>query len=302
MAKRRRRGGKGSGGHGFYTLTIQNPEFLKAADSRAEEFRAYHVAYHAALESQQAEHREAIRQSLLGECRPVAFSRWQRRVSSKYSLTPLSSRGSALHAIGGRFNVGRIDPDRLPPFPALYLAEDQDTALQEALGGLEPNRGMSFRELALKGTESFAMYALSGSIETVLDITDPASLKPLVETFGHFRIPEFIAEEAKRIKENPPHVVRSVKQLMLRVMDRNWRRAASLVGVAVQSQQLGRMARAAGIEAIRYRSVKSRQLCLAVFPENFAGSDSYIELDDPTPPEYPDLIRRLDRHTWPKLI
>jgi len=85
-------------------------------------------------------------------------------------------------------------------------------------------------------------------------------------------------------------------------MVQNWRQFVAALGIATPSQQLGREVRAAGIEAIRYLSVKSRKPCLAVFPENLAHSDSYIELDDPTPSEYPMLIRRLDRQTWPQLI
>jgi hypothetical protein len=86
------------------------------------------------------------------------------------------------------------------------------------------------------------------------------------------------------------------------MMMREWRQVAALAGVDAPSQQFGRMASAAGIEAIQYLSVKSHKPCLAIFPENFAHSDSHIELDDPTPPEYPDMIRRLDRNTWPQLI
>ncbi len=82
----------------------------------------------------------------------------------------------------------------------------------------------------------------------------------------------------------------------------DWRKIPLLLGVLSHSQQLGRDARAAGIEAIRYLSVKSHKPCLAVFPENLAHSDSYVELDDPTPPEYPALIRRLDSTSWSKLV
>lgn len=39
----------------------------------------------------------------------------------------------------------------------------------------------------------------------------------------------------------------------------------------------------AGIEGILYESVLTGKECLAVFPQNFLNSSSYVELDDPAP-------------------
>jgi hypothetical protein len=302
MAKRRRRRDKGSRRPGSYLLAIQNPEALKAADAKAEELRSHLAAYYAALESQRAEHREAITQSLLGECRPFEFTRWQRKVSSRYMNNPLSARGSVMHALGHRFNIGQIDQAQYPPFPALYLASDQETALQEALGGIDSRGGLSSSELALKRTDSYAMYALSGEIVSVLDLVEGATLRAFVAVGRTFSVPKEITAWAKRLGFPAPEVETSEKQVLDSVMNPHWRQVSGLLNVPSASQTFGRMARAAGIEAIRYRSVKSGKPCLAVFPDNFAHSSSYVELDDPTPPEYPDLIRRLDRTSWPKLI
>ena len=302
MAKSRGRGRKKPRQKGFYWLRLPNPEALRVADAKASDLRAFLAAYQAAMESQRIEHGDVLARSLLEACRPFDFTHWQRNVSSKYSLRPLSSRGSAIHGIGGRFNVGNIDPDRHPPFPALYLAVDQDTALQEALGDIQPKRGLTFRELALKRTDSYAMYSLSGSVESVLDVTRWDALKPFLEIIKSFRAPDEIALWAKRRGHPILRVVQSIEELEQSIMEPNWRRYVSALGIVTASQQFGREARAAGIEAIRYLSVKSHKPCLAVFPENLAHSDSYVELDDPTPEEYPDLIRRLDRKSWPRLI
>lgn len=59
------------------------------------------------------------------------FNGWQRQVRYKYSLTPLSPKGSLLEP-GGRFNIPNVNPNQIPPFPALYIAEDRETVLQEA--------------------------------------------------------------------------------------------------------------------------------------------------------------------------
>jgi hypothetical protein len=251
---------------------------------------------------QQEEARERIAASLLPACRKFEFAHWQRRVPSRYALQPLSAQGSVLDPIGGRFNVGRIDPERIPPFPALYLAEDQDTALQEALGGIESKKGLTFRDLALNRLDSYAMYSMSGQIGIALDIGDGSVLKPLAQIIGEFPVPSELVRWAQRLAQPTPGSINSVASIMQWTMLREWRRMPALAAVDAPSQQLGRMARAAGIEAIRYRSVKSGKPCLAVFPDNLAHSSSYVELDDPTPPEYPGLIRRLDSTSWPKLI
>ena len=44
------------------------------------------------------------------------------------------------------------------------------------------------------------------------------------------------------------------------------------------SQVLGQIAHSSGIEAILYPSVKTNKKALAVYPENFANSDAFIEI------------------------
>jgi len=197
MARSRGRRRKKPRRSGVYWLSLPDPQSLGVADAKASDLRAFLAAYQATLESQRIEQRDGIARSLLEACQPFVFNRWQRRVSSKYSLQPLSARGSAIHGIGGRFNIGSIDPDQYPSFPALYLAVNQDTALQEALGSIQPKRGMTFRELALKRVDSYAMYSLSGSFDCVLDITRWDALNPFVEIIKNFRIPDEIVQWAK---------------------------------------------------------------------------------------------------------
>lgn len=69
----------------------------------------------------------------------VPFVDWVRIVPYRYSNSPLSCAGS-MKGVGGRFNVGcELDSDTLAPWPALYLAEDYETAFR---------RSFSFRPTA----------------------------------------------------------------------------------------------------------------------------------------------------------
>ena len=82
----------------------------------------------------------------------MELSRWTRVVTYQYSLEPLSSAGS-LKNIGGRFNAGvELDANTLNPWPALYLAEDYETAFREKfqMPHGELTEGLTPQELALE--------------------------------------------------------------------------------------------------------------------------------------------------------
>jgi hypothetical protein len=92
-------------------------------------------------------------------------------------------------------------------------------------------------------------------------------------------------------------------RLLEDVLDPDWRVIPAMFGGQVTSQMFGRIACEAGIEAIRYPSIRNPgHLCLAIFPQNFDHSNSYFELEDPGPDDPPSVIRRLDRHTWRDLV
>ncbi|MHB8391284.1 MAG: RES family NAD+ phosphorylase [Acidobacteriaceae bacterium] len=52
----------------------------------------------------------------------------------------------------------------------------------------------------------------------------------------------------------------------------------------------------AGIEGILYPSKRSGKECLAIFPDNFAMTSSYIQLDDEPP--HARVERRIDSNNW----
>ena len=107
---------------------------LRTWKRQAQDLERYHVQLFFHLEGQRALCHEdlcdALRQSAPAS---IVVDRWARIVDYKYSLQPLSAAGSLVH--GGRFNIGGdLDPGKFPVFPALYLAEDYDTAYAERFG------------------------------------------------------------------------------------------------------------------------------------------------------------------------
>src|SRR5687767_8560497 len=117
-----------------YQLDRTSANEIRFYKKHTEELLQFHWQYYAELAYQRRRILEQLQESLLKNCspEPFVFDDWQRAVKFKYSLDPLSVKGS-LSDPGGRFNIGAIDTTRFPPFPALYLASDKDTALQELL-------------------------------------------------------------------------------------------------------------------------------------------------------------------------
>ncbi|MGH9516316.1 MAG: hypothetical protein ACRD3P_11640 [Terriglobales bacterium] len=83
-----------------------------------EELVEFHWRYYSELAFQRKDIREQLNASLRNAAKMFQFSRWQRIVRYKYSLNPLSAKGSLVDP-GGRFNIGAIDSTRYPNVPSL---------------------------------------------------------------------------------------------------------------------------------------------------------------------------------------
>lgn len=69
-------------------------------------------------------------------------------------------------------------------------------------------------------------------------------------------------------------------------MHDSWRNSPAQIDVPANSQILGQLAHESGIEAILYPSkMSSTKKCLAIFPENFSNSDSFVKIQDKILPE-----------------
>jgi RES domain-containing protein len=211
---------------------------------------------------------------------------WCRIVDYRYSLAPLSVAGSL--KVGGRFNIGvDLDPASFTPFPALYIADGYATALREKFGQVAPGTPLTPDELALRRPGSFTHVRLRGRIERVLDVTDTTALQGFVDVIREFALPRTVATLARQLNlKRAPALIRSAVMLQRQLLSPDWRMLPMQYDLPANSQVFGRVASAAGLHGILYPSARAEQgRCLALFPQNWRGSDTYVEVADVTPPE-----------------
>jgi RES domain-containing protein len=215
------------------------------------------------------------------------FDNWSRIVDYRYSLYPLSNEGS-LKGDGGRFNIGaELSPGTFTPFPALYIAEDYETAFNERFGRIEKRkvRTLSAEELALRAPGSFTQVRLNGDIEQVIDIGDLDALRPFTEILRDFQLPKVVMQTARQLGlRQASWLIRSPSLLQRKLLDTNWRMEPAQFDLPSNSQIFGRLALAAGLHGILYPSSKqSGKRCMALFIQNWSNTGSFIEISDPVP-------------------
>ncbi|MGH8116597.1 MAG: RES family NAD+ phosphorylase [Rhodanobacteraceae bacterium] len=254
------------------------------------------------LEPQRQRHRDELLEALQVEPPSgVEIPDWVRIVPLRYTNDPLSAIGS-LRGIGGRFNVGSdVDCSVRAPWPALYLASDQETAYREKFGLPLGGRkgGLSAEELALQHDGSHSVIRLAGHLSAVFDLTRPGVLEPICNVLRKMRLPAEAERLRRRLKipRTQARLIRTAAELMRATMDPNWRGAPSQFGNPSVSQILGGLILDAGYEAICYQSTKGAGRCVAVFPHCLVDT-SFVEIADTAPPDTHHI--RLDPNSaWP---
>ncbi|TAK73417.1 MAG: RES domain-containing protein [Gammaproteobacteria bacterium] len=285
----------------FFLLDEINPHAIKTWIKRHQKIVDYTAQHHAFFASRRSQVMEKLRRVLRDEQKEYVLDNpWSRIVSQQYSNTPLSTTGSVLSMPGGRFNIGKIDTERFPQFPALYLAEDMQTAYLESVGLTqnESINGLTTNELAVAG--NFSHFQITGQVAQILDLTKEETLVNFYELIKDIELPIYFRREAKNLGINPPLPVNSLKQLYDTIFAEDWRFAPMQLDIPANSQILGQIARSAGLEGILYRSVRCRHLSLCLFPDNFKNSESCIEIVG----EAADTVidRRLDKNTYEKFL
>jgi len=213
------------------------------------------------------------------------FTEWCRVVDYRYSLAPLSVAGSL--KAGGRFNIGAdLEPAAFTPFPALYIADHFETALREKFGRASASSMLSPTELALRRPASFAQVRLHGALDGVLDLGDSESLRPFIEVLAKFKLPRRVHKLARVLGLRVPGLIRTVPMLQRQLLDPNRRMVPMHYDLPSNSQVFARIAVAAGLHGILYRSSRNESgQCLALFPQNWRGSESFVAVNDPAPAE-----------------
>lgn len=257
---------------------------MREAKKRTAELLAYQWAFYSELEFQRNQRMEDLKTALVSSCiKDFEFSKWQRAVKWKYGLHPLSTVGS-LDYIGQRFNIGVDVNPSAASFPALYIAEDKDTALQETLGQSNGNaQGLTPQQLALMNPQSEVIVSVSGRLEMALDLRHKRSVSEFVKIISAFKISEKIREQAALLGEPVPVLIKDEVTLLESILTPDWRINPSRYDIPANSQILGHILHMAGVESVIYPSKQNKKTCLAVFTRNFEKSSSFIEFDDEPP-------------------
>lgn len=280
-----------------YLLEQGNLQDIQSAKKLTADFLKYSWDYYSELALQRSQIQQKITEVLTQACiSNYKFAKWQRAVKWKYSLHPLSTVGSLTY-IGGRFNTGSSVNSEVPTFPALYLACDKDTAMQETLGQIEvKNCKLSARELALTNPQSEAIVSVSGELEKIFDLRSADNLNSFVELIKGFKLSAGLKASAKSLGLPPPEQITKPKLLLESLLTNEWRKEPSIGDVPANPQIFGHLIYQAGIEGILYPSNLTGRNCLAIFPRNFPASSSHIVLDDESPHE--KVPKRIDSTNW----
>ena len=226
---------------------------MRLAKEQKNALLRYHWAYYSELSQQRNAIQTELTKSLLIASRSnFPFKGWQRAVKLKYSIHPLSVVGSLNRS--GRFNTGIDVSGEVPTFPALYLAEDKDTALQKTLGQSDPKQGLNPLQLALTSTQSMSFVSVSGELETVFDLTKSKNLGAFLKLLKGFEVSESLKRMAKEVGEPVPDTIKTVQMLQGSLLDPDWRAAPQRFNVPANSQIFGHLLYLAGIEAVLYPS------------------------------------------------
>ena len=291
------------GGPVSYTLDQFNINDLRAWQRASRAIEEYHLRVFYELEAQRQLHRSELFNALKEAKHPSLFplDRWARFLDHQWSNQPLSAVGSVKN-IGGRFNIGDDLRQKFPPFHALYLAEDPDTACREYLGlALSEKRGkLSPLDLALTPTKSFSCVRVSGVVANLLDITETKRLRPFCDAIGKFVINADSHYLIRNTKLSPMNIIRTPDILIETLLSPTWRELGMQLGIPSNSQVFGRIAFEAGYDGIVFKSTRGNGRCLCVFLENLTHSETLLKLPDPAPS--PETVTELSAATWTKLV
>jgi hypothetical protein len=270
---------------------------LRTWQRQADNLEKYHVQLYYHLEGLRALNHARLCEALCSSrTAELNLDNWVRIVDYKYSFQPLSATGSLV--LGGRFNIGNdLDPSKFPAFAALYLAENYDTAYEERFGFVpSPGAGIEGHEFALRQPGSFTSVNVTGHVLNLFDLRSATNLKKFVKVVSGFEMPKELKNLARSLGMSGPLLADTNNLLRKTLLAHDWRMYPSQYEIPANPQVFGRLLLDAGFDGVIYPSTKGPKNCIALFPGNFAKSDSCVEVADQGPPNAGML--RLDSSTW----
>lgn len=215
---------------GLYELDSFTAANLRQWTEASRDLEELHRQLHYGTEPQ----RHRLRPELLSALRTtpgetLGFESWFRLVSYQFTNSPLSAEGS-LRGFGGRFNQGR-DLDGLGThrsWPALYLAEDHDTAFYEKyqLRAADRVAGLSAEDFALTPGGSHSAVRLRGRLSAVFRLTSPDDLEAVTRVLRQVKLPPRVRELERRLfgrRVTHAHIIDSPQELYSVLLSENWR-------------------------------------------------------------------------------
>lgn len=174
----------------------------------------------------------------------------------------------------------------------LEIAEGQEAGQLNKL-----SEGLSPLDLALIKKDSISIVSVEGHLETIIDLNQPAKLKPFLNLIKGFAIPKMIVQTAEKLGLKTPATVQNIKTLIASLLEPNWRAMPMQFDIPANCQIFGQLVANAGIGGILYPSKFSNKKCLAIYPQNF-DSESFVAVEDEVPQ---NAISRIDANMWPSI-
>ena len=273
----------------LYPLDIISIPDIRRYKQRHEAILDYYYEYYSYFQNERAKRIEDIKEAILSNTGSFEFSAWHRILDLQFMENPLSARGSVLNDPGGRFNIGNIDQLKFPSFPALYLAENYETAYREKnqiLPDEKFDEGLSSDDLSLTDQNSTVDLLLRGHLKSVIDLSDKNSLKDFYNVIKDIKLSKQLEKKSQRLNLATMYHVKSYQELRKSILQDKWRQLPMLTDIPANSQIFGQLVHISQVEGIVYLSRMSASLkCLAVFPKNFVKSDSQIKIQDINKPK-----------------
>lgn len=118
-----------------------------------------------------------------------------------------------------------------------------------------------------------------------MDLSELRSLQPFATVLRKFSLPDHIRRLSRELgMRSPPFLVRSAGALQRQLLLSDWRVLPAQFDLPSNSQVFGRIAAAAGAHGTLYPSARhAGKQCLALFPQNWKSSTSYVEVRDGAP-------------------
>jgi hypothetical protein len=149
--------------------------------------------------------------------------------------------------------------------------------------------------MALASVEPYACVTVKGQLDEIIDLRVAGVLEGLAEINKGFTISKQLAEGFKKAGWPAQDVILNSEVMLKSILDEQWRIYPMQFDVPSNSQILGQIVSVAGVQGIVYPSTKHSGTCLAIYPQNFSGTDSYIEIEGVSPDSVHAL--RLDGQT-----